>query len=64
MKLSEIIDKNKVKTISEKLDIPETTLRRWIRHENISNHTKFIELLLYLDVDIEEFIKKYPNNKN
>lgn len=59
MKLKDIIEKHKITTISEKLKIPQTTLRRWIRNEQLTGHIKFIELLIYLDIDIKEFIEDY-----
>lgn len=63
MKLNDIINKTKIKTISETLDIKLSTLYRWINNEQIDKHIKFIELLIYLNVDIEDFVKQYKKDK-
>lgn len=61
--LTEKITKYKIKEISKELDIPATTLYRWLRHENIDSIIKFLELLEYLEIDNKKFIKFYYENK-
>lgn len=61
--LKKILIKHKIKTISKELDIKVSTLYRWINNEKINNHVKFIELLIYLNVDIQKFLECYKNNK-
>lgn len=62
MKLINLIDKHKIATIVTTLGIPKTTLYRWLNHQSIESHIKFIELLKYLDVDIDEFIVSYKKS--
>lgn len=50
-----------VRQIADELNIHEQTISNWINHRNIDNISKFIELLLFLDIDIKE-LKKIEDN--
>lgn len=63
MKLIDIVNKTKASTIIKELNIPKATLYRWLNHEGINKHVKFIKLLKYLKVDINEFLKEYDNKQ-
>ncbi len=58
MLIKEKIDKYSVDNISKNLNIPKATLYRWINEEKIDNQIKFIKLLKYLEITIDEFLKE------
>lgn len=62
--------KNKIKQldikltkISKELNIEYKTLQRWINYEHINSFIKFLELIKYLDIDINLLIEDYKNHK-
>lgn len=57
-KINEQIKKYDVRHISKQTGISEPTIYRYIRGEGIENHKKFLKLLKYLDISIEEFLKE------
>lgn len=57
--LKKKIQQYNITEISKKLKLSRQTVNRWINEDNIDKHIKFIQLLQYLDIDIDEFIKKY-----
>lgn len=63
MLIKEKIKKYQPKEIAKNLDIPYSTLARWIKSEKIENHVKFIEFLNYLDINTTEFTKEYTKKE-
>lgn len=53
------ITKYDVKEIAKKIDVPESTIYRWIRLENLNNTIKFLEFIAYLEIDVKDFIEWY-----
>lgn len=45
--------------LAEKIDVTDTTLKRWIDEKNIEQPIKFIELLYELDIDPVEYLNIY-----
>lgn len=52
----------KKKFISEKLQISDRTLYNWTNYENIDNIIKFIDLLKFLNININDFLNDYKKN--
>lgn len=58
---SKIILKDKsIKNVAEELNLNEQTISNWINDRNTDNIKKFITLLDYLDIEIEELKKATP----
>lgn len=53
------IERYNVNEVAKKLDIPRSTIYRWINLQNIDNTVKFMEFLRYLNIDYNEFINWY-----
>lgn len=47
-----------INEISQILNINEQTLSNWINGRNVKNIKRFIELLILLDIDPKDLIKK------
>ena len=46
-----------INEVANKLNINNQTLSNWINNRNITNITKFLELLHILDININDIIK-------
>lgn len=55
--IKEKIEKFKIKEISKFTGIPESTLYRYTREEGIEQHIRFLKLLKYLDITIDEILE-------
>lgn len=51
------LKKMTTKEVAEKIDVNEQTISNWINGKNISNIDKFLRLLKFLEIEINE-IKK------
>ena len=56
-KINEKIKKYNVRHISKITGISEPTIYRYIKGEGLENHKKFLKMLKYLDISIDEFLK-------
>lgn len=56
-KINQKIKKYDVKHISKSTGISEPTIYRYIKGEGLENHRKFLKMLKYLDISIDEFLK-------
>jgi transcriptional regulator with XRE-family HTH domain len=61
--LREELEKYNVKKIANELGIKQATIYRWLNGEGIDRQINFIKLLKRLNIDIDEYIKYYEENK-
>ena len=56
---SKIVEKGfTIREISKEIDINEQTISNWLNNRNMSNINKFIDLIIFLDIDLRDLIKK------
>lgn len=51
------INRFKIKEISKATGIPESTIYRYSRDEGIKPYIRFLRLLKYLDIEIDDMLK-------
>lgn len=56
-KINNKIKKYDVRHIRKSTGISEPTIYRYIKGEGLENHKKFLKLLKYLEISIDEFLK-------